>query len=59
VGAGTNGLAQLSNFNTEYVAGDTTTGEGSTSMGFYNMQNGDVPYFKQLADTYAMSDNFH
>ena len=23
------------------------------------MQNGDVPYFKKLADTYAMSDNFH
>src|SRR5208283_4952881 len=30
-----------------------------TAMGFYNMQQGDVPYFKQLADTYAMSDNFH
>jgi len=59
VGAGTNGLAQPANFSTEYVAGDTTTGEGSTSMGFYNVQNGDVPYFKQLADTYAMSDNFH
>ena len=59
VGAGTNGLAQPSTFNTEYVAGDTTTGEGSTSMGFYNVQNGDVPYFKHLADTYAMSDNFH
>ena len=28
-------------------------------MGFYNMQNGDVPYFKSLADNYAMSDNFH
>ncbi len=59
VGAGTNGLAQPAAFNTEYVAGDTTTGEGSASMGFYNMQNGDVPYFKHLADTYSMSDNFH
>ncbi|HEY6489442.1 MAG: alkaline phosphatase family protein [Terracidiphilus sp.] len=59
VGAGTNGLKQPSNFNTDYAAGDVTTGEGSTSMGFYNMQNGDVPYFKHLADTYAMSDNFH
>src|ERR1700683_2280341 len=28
-------------------------------MGFYNVQNGDVPYFKMLADNYAMSDNFH
>ena len=28
-------------------------------MGFYNVQQGDVPYFKTLADTYAMSDNYH
>jgi phospholipase C len=28
-------------------------------MGFYNVQNGDAPYFKYLADNYAMSDNFH
>jgi phospholipase C len=28
-------------------------------MGFYNVQQGDVPYFKKLADTYSMSDNFH
>src|ERR1700691_1188475 len=59
VGAGTNGDAQPSNFSTNYVAGLTTTGEGSTSMGFYNVQNGDAPYFKSLADHYAMSDNFH
>ena len=28
-------------------------------MGFYNVQQGDVPYLKQLADTYSMSDNYH
>jgi phospholipase C len=28
-------------------------------MGFYTVQNGDAPYFKQLADSYSMSDNFH
>ena len=28
-------------------------------MGFYNVQNGDVPYFKSLADQYSMSDNYH
>jgi phospholipase C len=33
--------------------------EGATAMGFYNVQQGDVPYFKMLADTYSMSDNFH
>ena len=32
---------------------------GSNSMGFYNMQNGDVPLFADLANTYTISDNFH
>ncbi len=59
VGAGTNGLKQPANFSTDYSPNATTTGEGSTAMGFYNVQNGDAPYFKYLADTYAMSDNFH
>jgi phospholipase C len=63
VGAGTNGTAQPTNFATNYLTGETpapaTTGEGSTALGFYNVQAGDVPYFKSLADSYAMSDNFH
>jgi acid phosphatase len=43
--------------------------EGAISMGFYNMnpytdaagkaQPGDAPFFKSLADQYAISDNFH
>jgi phospholipase C len=59
VGAGANGLAPPSNFSTEYSTTAKTTGEGATSLGFYNVQQGDVPYFKSLADNYAMSDNFH
>jgi phospholipase C len=59
VGAGTNGEAQPSNFSTEYSPTATTTGEGSTALGFYNVQKGDVPYFTSLVDSYAMSDNFH
>ncbi len=59
VGAGANGITQPASFSTEYAAGAITTGEGSTSLGFYNMTNGDVPYFKELADQYAISDNFH
>ncbi len=59
VGAGTNGLQQPSTFSTEYAVGAVTTGEGSTAMGFYNVQQGDAPYFKSLADNFAMSDNFH
>jgi phospholipase C len=58
-GAGANGLGQPSNFSTEYSPTAITTGEGSTAMGFYNVQKGDAPYFKKLADEYAMSDNFH
>jgi phospholipase C len=54
-----NGLPQPADFSPEYSPTVLTTGEGSTAMGFYNMQKGDVPYFKSLADNYAMSDNFH
>ena len=59
VGAGSNGKAQPSNFTTGYAPGAATTGEGSTALGFYNVQQGDAPFFKLLADTYSMSDNFH
>jgi len=53
IGAGSNGNAQPSGFS------DTSTKEGSTAMGFYNVLQGDASYFKYLADNYAMSDNFH
>jgi phospholipase C len=59
VGAGSNGNAQPSNFSSEYSPTAKTTGEGSTALGFYNMHTGDVPYFKHLADHFAISDNFH
>ena len=32
---------------------------GSNSMAFYNVQHGDVPLLKSLADQYTMSDNYH
>ncbi|HTY50966.1 MAG TPA: alkaline phosphatase family protein [Steroidobacteraceae bacterium] len=59
VGAGTDGTTQPASFSTNYAPGATTTGEGSTALGFYNVQQGDAPYFTYLADNYAMSDNFH
>jgi len=59
VGAGTNGLQQPTNFSIEYSPAAATTGEGSTALGFYNVQRGDAPYFKKLADEFALSDNFH
>jgi phospholipase C len=50
VGAGSNGKPPPAGF---------TDKEGATAMGFFNVQQGEVPYFKQLADTYSMSDNYH
>mgnify|MGYP001248756372 CR=1 FL=1 len=34
-------------------------GEGSIAMGFYNVAEGDAPYFTQLAQKYAIGDNYH
>ena len=53
VGAGSNGLPPSADIMARGYK------EGATAMGFYNVQQGDVPYFKMLADTHAMSDNFH
>jgi phospholipase C len=38
--------------------GGTPHDTGQT-MAFFNMQNGDVPFLKFLADNYTMSDNYH
>ncbi|MDD5274019.1 MAG: alkaline phosphatase family protein [Methylovulum sp.] len=35
------------------------TQQGGELMGFFNMSQGDAPIFKQLAQTYALSDNYH
>ena len=53
IGTGSNGNPQPANFN------NLSTGEGAMSMGFYNVQQGDAPYMKFLADHYNMSDNMH
>jgi phospholipase C len=52
-GTGGNGEPLPAGFNNE------TTGEGATSMGFFNVQAGDAPYFTKLAREYALSDNYH
>jgi phospholipase C len=41
------------------VANQVDDNGGSNSMSFYNMQKGDVPILKRLADEYSMSDNYH
>jgi phospholipase C len=50
IGAGSNGNPPPNPLN---------TGEGSTSMAFFNIQKGDAPYFRQLALEYTINDNFH
>ena len=69
IGAGSNGKTQapICNpndittpcFSLNYLPGATTTGEGSTSMGFYNVSTGDAPYLKSLAEQYTLLDNMH
>jgi acid phosphatase len=61
IGTGSNGAPP--------PAGGFNPREGAISMGFYNMnpftdasghaQPGDAPFFKSLADQYAISDNYH
>lgn len=36
-----------------------TATDGGQDMAFYNMNIGDAPIFKSLADRYTISDNFH
>ncbi|MES2130070.1 MAG: alkaline phosphatase family protein [Pseudomonadota bacterium] len=35
------------------------TYQGGVAMGFYNMATGDARYFKELAQQYAIADNYH
>lgn len=51
--------AGIGNFNDGFgtTAGDTFL--GGVAMGFYNMETGDLPELKALADQYAISDNYH
>lgn len=38
---------------------DQDTYQGGIAMGFYNMAKGELVYFKNLADQFAISDNYH
>ncbi|HWE76026.1 MAG TPA: alkaline phosphatase family protein [Stellaceae bacterium] len=53
VGPGSNGKPQPAGWN------EQSTGEGSAALGYYNMARGDAAYFKELADQYTLSDNYH
>jgi phospholipase C len=42
-----------------FVGVQRNDGSGGNAMGFYNVQRGDAPVFKRLADEYTMNDNYH
>jgi len=53
IGAGSNGNPPPTPFTL------MSTCEGAISMQFFNVQQGDAPYFTQLAEQYTLSDNMH
>ena len=54
IAAGSNGAPPPGNYNSgSYI------GEGAIALGFYNVQQGDMPYFNQLAHRYTLADNYH
>jgi Phosphoesterase family len=52
-------LSDLYSFVATTFAGPQADEGGGTSMAFYNMQTGDAPLLKSLADEYTLSDNHH
>jgi len=52
----TNYTNQIDPFDTPPAIDDNG---GGNSMAFYNVQEGDAPVLKRLADEFSMSDNFH
>ena len=44
-----------------HTAGDEAddTAQGALAMGFYNMEAGDAPFFKEMARHYVIGDNYH
>jgi phospholipase C len=52
-------LSDLYPFVATTFAGPQADEGGGTSMAFYNMQSGDAPLLKRLADQYTLSDNHH
>ncbi len=52
-------VATTVGWNIEKPSNDQETFQGGVAMGYYDMANGDWPYFKKLADRFAISDNYH
>ncbi|HSS69814.1 MAG TPA: alkaline phosphatase family protein [Casimicrobiaceae bacterium] len=37
----------------------SSTNQGGVALGFYSMASGDAPYFRELAQKFAIADNYH
>ena len=51
--------AGIGNHNDGFGSPPDNTFQGGVAMGFYNMNTGDAPFFKQMADNYSIGDNYH
>jgi acid phosphatase len=51
--------AGIGNHNDGFGTTSDDTFQGGLAMGFFNMSTGDAPFFKQMADFYAIGDNYH
>jgi phospholipase C len=51
--------AGTGNHNDGFGTTPDDTHQGGLAMGFFNMSIGDAPFFKQMADFYAIGDNYH
>ena len=51
--------AGIGNHNDGFGTPPDNTHQGGLAMGFYNMNTGDARSFKQMADFYAIGDNYH
>ena len=52
-------LQSASHDHLQHAAGSAVPRDTGQTMAFFNMQQGDAPLFKTLADQYTMSDNYH
>src|SRR6267143_544324 len=53
------GHAGIGNHNDGFGSPPDDTFQGGVAMGFFNMNTGGAPFFKQMADNYSISDNYH
>jgi phospholipase C len=51
--------AGIGNHNDGFGTTPADTFQGGLAMGFFNMNTGDAPFFKQMADFYSIGDNYH